>query len=569
MHARYPMKTTIIVRMASLSLFLILPLSGVLYASAPKPNIIVILADDMGWGNIGCFGGPIDTPNLDRMSSSGTRFTQFYTYPRCCPTRAMLMTGLHPHEVGIGHMTFRRRGKNPSTLEDRMKVPPAYRGWIRETIPTLPEMLRAAGYGTYMAGKWHVGNSDPATWPSNRGFDKFYGFIDGTSEYYKPADMRRGVEKIQVKGDRYYTTDAFTDEAIGFIQGHSKHKPGSPFFLYLAYNAPHFPMEAMPEDFKKYRGRFKEGWDALRVRTMTRQKELDLLPGNTVLSARSGDMHRLGTQPGPVPAWDDLTAKQKDDMDAIMATYAAMVDRMDQNIGRLTRFLQESGQLDNTMIVFFSDNGAEAESPPLGEFEAANLGKYGNEDHHYYYGRAWANASNAPFREFKHFTYQGGVMSPLIVSWPQGMPNAMRGALVREFSFLPDVVETCLDVGGAKHPAVIEGTTDRKYDGRSLRPLLEKGRTGSRGPVCVEHEGNRLVREGRWKLVSYFEEPWELYDIDADPTEQVDVARGHADVVTRLSAAYDEWAARVGARPWREAQDYSVYPPDSRHGARR
>lgn len=551
-----------------LLLVTILLLPGYLFAGSSRPNIILILADDLGWGNIGCFGGPIETPNLDRMAADGARFSQFYTYPRCCPARAMLMTGLHPHEVGVGHMTFRRRGKNPSVMEDRMKVPPAYRGWVRGTIPTLPEMLRSAGYGTYMAGKWHIGNNDTATWPTSRGFDKFYGFLDGTSEYYKPADLIRDTRKIQPEGERYYTTDAFTREAMGYIDGHLREKPNSPFFLYLAFNAPHFPMQAMPEDYAKYRGKFKAGWDVIREQTLERQKAMGLLPSNAVLSPRSGDMRRLGTQPGAVPAWEDIDAAQKDAMDAIMATYAAMVDRLDQNIGRLINHLRNTDQLDNTIICFLSDNGAEAESPPLGEFDAAKLGQYDMEGPHYYYGRAWANVSNTPFREFKHFTYQGGVMSPLIIRWPKGTSPKVRGGFVREFTFLADIVETCLDYGGASRPAIIEGKPTPKMDGQSLRELLAGKKVASREPVCIEHEGNRLVREGKWKLVSYFEKQWELYDLESDPTEQRNLALENVDTTKRLAAAYDSWADRVGVIPWRVAQNYSVYPPDSRHGLR-
>jgi arylsulfatase A-like enzyme len=543
-------------------------LVSVLVATPEKrPNLVLILADDLGWGNLGSYGGPIEAPSLDRLAQDGVRFTQFYNYARCCPTRAMLMTGLHPHEVGVGHMTFRRGGKNPSNLEERLKLPAAYRGWLRETIPTLPQMLRTAGYGTYMSGKWHIANNDLATWPTNRGFDRFYGFMEGTSEYFKPTDLWRGTERIEPQGERYYTTDAFTDEAIGYLREHAAQKPDAPFFLYLAYNAPHFPMQAMPEDFAKYRGRFKEGWDVLRERTLERQKKLGLVPASTVLSPRSGEMDRLGVEPGAVPPWDSLKPEQQDALDAVMATYAAMVDRMDQNIGRLVEHLRATGQLDNTVIIFLSDNGGEAEGAPLGQFQAANLGAYGKGGRHY--GRGWANASNTPFREFKHFTHEGGVMTPLIVHWPAGIPAERRGSLVREFGFLPDVVETLLDVGAAQRPSEIEGKPAPEVDGRTLRPLLAGQPAAPRGPVCVEHEGNRLVRDGQWKLVGYFDEPWELYDLHSDPTELNNRAAAEPAVVKRLAAAYEAWAVRTGARPWKEAQHYSVYPPDSKYGTRK
>ncbi len=537
-------------------------------AAGRRPNLIIVLVDDMGWANIGCYGGPVETPVIDRLAADGVRFTQFYNYSRCCPSRAVLLTGLHPHEAGLGHMTFKRTGDTPSTIPERMKLPAAYRGWVRETVPTLPEMLRAAGYGTYMAGKWHVGNSAPTTWPLQRGFDRFYGFLEGTSEYFRPNDLFRGNDKIAPEGERYYTTDAFTTEAIANLREHATRRPETPFFLYLAYNAPHFPMQAMPEDFAKYRGRFKEGWDGLRTRTLTRQKQLGLLPADTALSPRPGAADRLGVLGGPVPAWDSLSPEQQDSMDAIMATYAAMIDRVDQNLGRLVAYLRESGQLDQTAIIFLSDNGAEAESPPLGQFQLSDLGQYGKGGRHY--GRAWATASNTPFREYKHFSHQGGIMTPLIVHWPAGIPAAQRGRLIQQYGFLPDVTATCLDLSAALRPATMEGRPSPVVDGRTLRPLL----TGSTAPlhetpICIEHEGNRMIRDGRWKLVSFFREAPELYDIEVDRAEAHNLAATHPEVVRRLEQAYALWAERVGVRPWDEAQNYSVYPPGTKNGIRR
>lgn len=538
------------------------------FAAERRPNVIVVLVDDMGWANLGCYGGPVETPVLDRLAADGVRFTQFYNYARCCPSRAALLTGLHPHETGLGHMTFKRTGKSPSKLPERMKMPAAYRGWVRPTVPTLPEMLRTAGYGTYMTGKWHIGNSDPATWPLQRGFDRFYGFLEGTSDFFRPDDLHRGNEKISPDGERYYTTDAFTTEAIANLRDHATRKPDAPFFLYLSYNAPHFPMQAMPEDFAKYRGRFKEGWDVLRTRTLERQKKLGLIPPATALSPRPGATDRLGTEGGEVPAWASLTPEEQDSMDAVMATYAAMIDRVDQNLGRLVSHLRESGQLENTAIFFLSDNGAEAESPPLGQFQLANLGHYGKGGRHY--GRAWANASNTPFREYKHFTHEGGILTPLIVHWPRGISPAQRGTLSHQNGFLPDLVATCLDLGAATRPATMEGRPAPVVDGRTLRPLLA-GATAPLhdAPICLEHEGNRMVRDGRWKLVGFFREPWELYDLETDRAEARNVAAAHPDIVRRLEAAYATWATRVGALPWDEAQHHSVYDADTKYGIRR
>jgi arylsulfatase len=469
------------------------------------------------------------------------------------------MTGLDPHEAGIGHMTFKRTGKTPSVMAERLKLPYAYRGWLGEAVPTLPEMLKAAGYGTYMAGKWHVGSSNPDTWPTQRGFDRFYGFLEGTSHYFKPTDLHRGNALIEPVGERYYTTDAFTDEGIQFLREHEATKGSQPFFLYLAYNAPHFPMQAMPEDYRKYRGRFREGWDVLRERIVARQKQLGLIPPNTTLAPRPTESHRLGSRGGPVPAWKSLGPEQQDAMDAIMATHAAMIDRVDQNVGKFTAFLRETGELENTLIFFLSDNGAEAESPPLGDFQAEDLGQYGKGGKKY--GRAWATFANTPFREYKHFTHQGGIQTPLIVHWPAGMNTNLHHCIVKHYGFLPDLVETCLDLAGAVRPATMKGRRVPASDGRSLKGLLQ----GEDGPVhdqpiCIEHEGNRVVRDGRWKLVGFFGEPWELYDVEADRSEAHDLAAKEPGQVRRLSRAYDQWAARVGALPWTVACHYSVYP---------
>lgn len=554
-------------RMPLLSaLFLALATLG--SAAASRPNVILILVDDMGWANLGCQGGPVETPHLDRLAAEGARFGQFYNAARCCPTRASLLTGLHPHEAGIGHMTFKRGGATPSVISERLKVPFAYRGWLGEAVPTLPEMLGRAGYGTYMTGKWHVGNSDPATWPRQRGFDRFYGFLEGTSEYFRPTELFRDNDPVRPEGERYYTTDAFTTEAIGFLGEHRRRRPADPFFLYLAYNAPHFPIQAMPEDYAKYRGRFRRGWDVLREETLERQKRLGLVPPDTRLAPRPGANDRLGSEGGPVPAWADLTPAQQDAMDGIMATYAAMIDRVDQNVGRLVAHLKETGQWEDTLILFLSDNGAEAESPPLGRFQAADLGQYGKGGR--YYGRAWATASNTPFREYKHFTHQGGIMTPLIAHWPRGIAPAVRGRILPQYGFLPDVVATCLDVGGATRPATMKGQPVAASDGRSLRAALQGDPAPLHdSPICIEHEGNRMVREGRWKLVGFFGGEWELFDVEADRAEAADLAAAHPEVVQRLSRAYDDWARRVGARPWLEAQHYSVYAADSAIGKRK
>jgi arylsulfatase A-like enzyme len=361
------------------------------------------------------------------------------------------------------------------------------------------------------------------------------------------------------KGDRYYLTDAISDEAIGFLNDHDEAKDKDPFFLYLAYNAPHFPLHCMPEDYEKYRGRFKEGWDVLRKKKIEKQIKMGLIPANTKLAPRpTTDGKKMGDRGAAVPAWASLDEKKKDEMDAIMATYAAMIDRVDQNVGEVVKHLKETGELENTLIFFLTDNGGEAESGPFGQFKFENLGQYGKGG--FKYGRSWATLSNTPFRDYKHFGHQGGIQTPLIVHWPRGVKDELNGKILNQYGFLPDIVQTCLEVAGARRPTERNGKPVPESDGISLVKVLQ----GSLGPVhtkpiCIEHEGNRVVRQGKWKLVSYFDEPWELYDIEADRSESTDLAGAFTAVVDRLDAAYMAFATRAGVIPWEEALEYSVY----------
>lgn len=535
-------------------------------AEGDKPNVIIILVDDLGFSGIGSYGGLIETPHIDQLAEDGVRFNQFFTTSRSCPSRASLMTGLYPTEVGVGHMVFRPNpAKNEMVPEDRMYIPAEYRGWLidKEDVHTLPEMMQTAGYSTYISGKWHLHSTDTMTWPLQRGFDKYYGVLPGTTNYFKPAELYRGNTHIQASGERYYTTDAFTSEAIGFLQEHQAQKADDPFFLYLAYNAPHFPIQAMPEDFAKYRGRFMEGWDVLRQRVYERQLELGVIPADTKLTPPAGVSTRLGSQGDSIPSWESLTPKQKDRMDAIMASYAGMVDRVDQNVGKLIAYLKETNQFDNTLIFFFSDNGGEAESNPLGSaivFE--ELGVYGGgSEKHAHYGKAWANFVNTPFREFKHFAHQGGIQSPLIVHWPQGVKKGMENSILPQYAFLQDITLTCLDVAGVKWPSKIGDNNYPITDGRSITPTLKgKKKAIHNTPIFYEHEGNRVVRLGKWKLVGFYDEPWELYDMDKDRSEMNNVADKNPKVVKQLSKAYNAWMVRAGVLPWSQAKEYSVYP---------
>lgn len=547
-------------RLLALSLALATSLIFGLSAKAEtRPNIVLIMVDDMGWSNIGPYGGMVETPTLDRLARDGVRFDQFYNAARCCPTRATLMTGLHPHQVGVGHMILpvrqiqngdpdNPRSKYALTTTDRSEIPAAYQGWLDPSIPTLPEMLKAVGYGTYMTGKWHLGNEKPESRPLQRGFDRFYGHLAGTSDFFRPANLHRGNKPITAEGERYYITDAISEEAIKFLAEHDEKKDAEPFFLYLAYNAPHFPVQCMPEDYEKYRGRFMEGWDLLREKRLAVQKRMGLVPENTKLAPR----------PKVVPAWDSLDQKKKVEMDAIMATYAGMIDRVDQNIGKVVRHLEKTGELENSLMIFLSDNGGEAETGPFGEFRFEDLGRYGKGG--WKYGKGWATLSNTPFREYKHFTHQGGVQTPLILHWPKGIKGGRANTILRQYGYLPDLVETCLDLAKAKRPATKNGKAVPKGEGVSMVPLLQGNAAPLHSkPIFVEHEGNRIAREGKWKLVSFYDNPWELFDLEADRSESTDLAKKHPDVVKRLAEAYAGWAKRVGVIDWTVARTYSVY----------
>ena len=399
-----------------------------------RPNIIIILVDDMGYSDIGCYGGEIDTPNLDALAENGLRFTQFYNSGRCCPTRASLMTGLHPHQVGIGHMT------EPPNQPLGFEGP--YQGYLNKDCVTIAQVLKAGGYHTLMTGKWHLGYADPANWPNQRGFDKFYGGITGAFNYFKPGGDRVISEnnaQIDTPKD-WYATDAFTDKSIEYIK-EVRTTSEKPFFLYLAYNSPHWPLNAKWEDYQKYRGKYTGGWQAISDARFEKQQAMGLFK-DPVTQA-----------PLQAPSWEALDVKQRDRLDAIQAAYAGCIDNIDQNIGRLVSYLTESKQIDNTVIFFLSDNGACQEggilgrgdeemirNPPLETVEGVRQ------------GLAWANASNTPFRLFKHFVHEGGACTPLIAHWPAGIPHKRNGTFTRQHAYLPDFMATCIELARVRYP---------------------------------------------------------------------------------------------------------------------
>ena len=494
---------------------------------APRPNIVVVLADDMGYSDIGCYGGEIETPHLDALAAGGLRFTQFYNGARCCPTRASLITGLYPHQVGVGHMTS--EGAN----EGQDKGSPGYKGELSEACATLAEVLRSAGYQTLMSGKWHVGTFQ-GTWPRDRGFDRYYGILRGASNYFRPSpDKLLMLDRTPIEPpEDFYATDAFTDHAIEFLRG-TEERDERPFFLYLAYTAPHWPLHAHPEDVARYRGKYLQGWDALRSARLGRMREMGILDERWALTARDA------------PAWDGLPEERRAELDHRMALYAAQVDRMDQGVGRVVATLEQLGELEDTLILFLVDNGGCAEGGNFGGGPKEQLGT--RKGYMLSYGRGWANASNTPFRRYKHWVHEGGIASPLIVHWPAGIEA--RGELRHQVGHLVDVMATCVDVSGAEYPTERAGRAVPPMEGTSLVPALADEPL-ERGALFWEHEGNVAVRRGDWKLVARHGGEWELYDLAADRTETVDLAHEHPELARELQALHSRWAERCGVLPW-------------------
>lgn len=508
-----------------------------------KPNIILILSDDMGYSDLGCYGGEVQTPNLDALANNGLRFTQFYNGARCCPTRASLMTGCYPHQTGIGHMT-----NTPSNFSQHDLKIPEYRGFLNKNCVTLAEVLKEAGYTTLMTGKWHLGISDKSKWPLQRGFDKFYGIIPGASNYFKPV-YPSGItymnDTISVTDTNFYTTDAFTDYALKFIDETKQEDSEKPFFLYLAYTSPHWPIQAPQKLVEKYKGKYIEGWSKLRETRFVRMKEMGIIDKSWELSLQDSR------------DWDSLSDEKKKEMDLRRAIYSAMIDRMDWNIGKLVTYLKEKQILDNTIIIFLNDNGACAEFDELGSGPKEQLET--NQGYVLSYGRAWANASNTPYREYKHWVHEGGIGTPFIVHWPTAIPKENKGTLISEYGFLPDIMVTFTDIAGANYPEEYNGNLIVPASGKSLFPIFkgEKKRIHPE-PIFWEHEGNKAVRLGKYKLVSKWsinrETKWELYDMETDRTEQHNLAAKLPEKVAEMNQMYNEWAASNHVLPWNEVQ---------------
>jgi len=498
-------------------------------AAKDKPNIVLIMVDDMGFSDIGCYGSEIRTPNLDRLAAEGLRFTQFYNAARCCPTRASLLTGLYPHQAGMGGMVATEKGDKPAG---------PYQGYLNDRCVTIAEVLKETGYTALMSGKWHVGEFRPH-WPTDRGFDKYFGLISGAANYFDiTKGKREGIKRGFAIDDQpympdpatFYMTNGITDHAVDYLDTYGRRE--SPFFMYVAYTAPHWPLHALPEDISRYKGKYLCGWDVLRQRRHNRQIEMGLVDKKWPLSPRDEQ----------VTAWDEV--ENKEEMAFKMAVYAAQIDRVDQGIGKLLDKLDEVGKRDNTLILFLSDNGGCHEGGPWGFDNRKNGLPPGGVDSYMSYGRSWANASNTPFRMYKHWVHEGGAATPLIAWWPTVIKDG--GRVTHQPGHIIDIMATCCDISGANYPHTRNGKAIVPIEGKSLLPIFKGKQRKGHDALYWEHMGNRAIRQGKWKLVSADNGQWELYDLDADRTELNNLAPTHPEKLSELVDLYDAWAERCG-----------------------
>ena len=530
-------------------------------------NVIIFLADDLGFSDIGGYGGEIRTPNLDRLAGSGVKLSNFHNTPRCSPSRASLLTGIHPHQTGIGILT----GSNAAEG--------GYAGNLNTRCATIAEVLKSNGYITAITGKWHLTNSPNkpnGAWPTDRGFDNFFGTLDGCATYFRPGTLTRGLENVESEADNnpdFFYTDAIATEAAKFIKERPSDKP---YFLYVPFTAPHWPLHAREETIKSYAGTYDAGWDAIRAKRLERQKTLGIIPKETELSPR--DARVLSWEEEPEKKWQ---ARR-------MEVYAAMVTEMDTAIGKILDQVEKNNEWDNTIIIFLSDNGACAEALPLddiSEFRRAKnlistrtrdgrkvvLGNDpdvmpGGEDTYSSYGVGWANVSNTPFRLYKRYTHEGGVMSPFIIHWPEGKLNS--GTVNTSTFQLVNVAPTLYDALGVTYPATLNGNTLEPLVGGSMLPAIQSSDTQS-SQLWWEHIGNGAIIKGKWKLVRQYDWEWELYDLSADRNELKDLSSANPQIVAELSVEWQKLADQYGVIPFRKTLEIyhkqGIRASDSNH----
>lgn len=496
-------------------LSLIVAMSTVCAAEKP-PNIVLILLDDVGYSDYGCYGSEIDTPNIDRLAREGMRFTQFYCNPYCVPTRAALLTGLHPRYLG------------PARREMQLSL----------EMVTLGELMQSAGYQTALSGKWHLGRAAPHR-PIDRGFGDFFGMLDGCSNHFDPSIpdppfeggrvrvWSRNAERVTEFPPDFYSTDAITDHALQNVRRFAA--AGKPFFIHVCYTAAHSPLHAKPQDIAKYRGRYAAGWDELRQRRRQRQVELGIIDPKWTVTPREPEF----------PAWQD--EPQKEWNENLMTVYAAMVDCIDQNIGRLLKTLEETQTDRNTIVLVLNDNGGCAEQ--AGGDNPQNIA--GPKNHYVSCGAGWAYLQNTPLRRYKGWSHEGGISTPLVVRWP-GVVRA--GTISRELGHIIDVLPTFAEIAGVPYPIERNGKKLLPVEGKSLLPIL-RGGTRTEPPVLYWTAfGHRAIREGQWKAVlDQSIGKWELYDIVADRTEMHDLVAKYPDRTQAMSTRWQTWAEETGA----------------------
>ncbi|WP_294544067.1 arylsulfatase [uncultured Bacteroides sp.] len=474
-----------------------------------SPNIILILCDDMGFSDIGCYGGEIHTPNIDRLAENGIRFSQFKNTGRSCPSRAALLTGHYQHDVGMGWMT--------AVDEHR----PGYRGEITRKIPTIAEIMKANGYSTYMSGKWHLTLDDAfdapnGSYPAQRGFDKYYGCLSGGGSYYTPTPVYYNLTRINEFPDDYYYTTAITDSAVSFIRQHPVDKP---MFMYVAHYAPHLPLQAPAGRVEKCRERYKVGYDVLRKQRFARLKEMGFVPEGMELPVYQKEFE------GKRPVWEALTAKQQEQWITDMATYAAMVEIVDDGIGQLVETVEQKGMLDNTVFIFLSDNGATREGG--------------------YLGQLMADLSNTPYRDYKSRCLQGGTSTPFILTYGNVAKNKSKGEICRQPAHIIDVLPTCMDLASARYPKSFK----EDLPGMTLLPAIGGGKIKSR-ELFFEHQGSCAIISGYWKLVrAGRNDAWELIDLSTDPFETKDLCGQYPKLARKLETRWNKWAEKSNVFP--------------------
>ncbi|MDO5571331.1 MAG: arylsulfatase [Bacteroidales bacterium] len=533
-----------------------------LAAKDKRPNILIILADDLGYSDLGCYGGEINTPNIDMLAKEGLRFNSFYNTSRSCPTRASLLTGLYQHQAGIGRMTF----------NDNL---PGYKGTLSHNAVTIAEVLKDNGYHTGMIGKWHIAETplrkdqrewlahhvyheefaDKVNYPVNRGFENFYGTIYGVVDYFDPFSLVNGDEPVKEVPSDYYITNALSDSAVVYLDRYSKDE--KPFFMYLSYTAPHWPLHALPEDIAKYEDTYKNGWQYIREKRYEKMKSLGIFDGcdNYLTERQFKDK------------WEDNKDKEWDAR--AMAVHAAMVDRMDKGIGNVIQALKRNNQLDNTLIIFLSDNGCSNEdcqnySP--GENDRPDMTRDGrqivyphnkevlpgSETSYASLGARWANAANTPFRFWKAKSYEGGICTPMIAYWPKGIKK-QKGKISSQKGHVIDIMATCIDLANAKYPQEYNGNQIIPLEGKSLLPIFKKGKREGHEYIAFEHFNEKaLISNDGWKIVkvSGKNSKWELYNLNIDRTEMHNVATDYPDILENLVQKYDQWSKRCMVEPF-------------------